>query len=64
MDILFKCGYLPLGMDIHNAIQSRKIFIGKYLHNTIDMCGYIHRYLYVYLNIVDIYEDIYIWISV
>ena len=38
-----RCGYLLMGMDIHNAIKSRKIFIDKYLHNTIDMCGYMRN---------------------
>ena len=37
-----RCGYLIMGMDIRNASKSRKIFIGKYLHNTTDMCGYIN----------------------
>ena len=54
-----------MGMDIHNAIKSRKTFIDKYLHNTIDMYGDIHRYLYVFFKYYGylyryLYVDIYI----
>ena len=58
-----RCGYLLMGMDIHNAILTRQIFKGKYLHKDTDIYRYIHRYLQIHLNIMDIYIDIYIWIS-
>ena len=58
-----RCGHLLMGMDIHNAITTRQIFKSQYLHKHIDICGYIHRFLHIYLNIMDIYIDIYIWIS-
>ena len=52
-----------MGMDIHNAITTRQIFKSQYLHKHIDIYGYIHRFLHIYLNIMDIYINIYILIS-
>ena len=47
-----RCGYLSMGMDIHKTIMTRQIFMGKYLHENIDIYEDIHIYLYIYLNIM------------
>ena len=59
-----RCGYLSMGIDIHNTIKTRQIFMGKYVHNNIDNYEYIHRYLYIYLNIMDIHINIFIHINI
>ena len=64
VDFLFKMWISINGYGYPYCNQDKADILDKYLHKTIDMYGYIHRYPYIYLNIMDIHIDRDIWISI
>ena len=54
MDIIFKMWISINGYGYPYCNYDKTDILDKYLHKTIDMCGYIYRYPYIYLNFMDI----------
>ena len=64
LDNLFKMWISINGYRYPYCNYDKTDVLGKYLHKPIYMYGYIHRYPHIYLYIMDIHVDIYIWISI